>query len=325
MRPLHSSYERHLANFETQFSRRHIALERPRAARPKPDAVVVVGMGGSGLAGDILAELAPRIKLPVPIVVWKSYGIPVLPFRRPLIIAVSFSGNTSETRSAFREAGRRGCARAVVAGGGALLDEARHADVPAARFSSPENLTPRVGIGYTYSALIELLALWFPELNRRTPAGLMPATQALQMGRKLVQKFGSGPIIVVTPPHLAPVGILWKAVLNETGKRLAFAERAPEVCHNTIMGFTDHPVSSVVTLRDGTESLAMRRALDTFGALVGKKPARTIAASIPGNTQATRLWNGILLGHYVAYLLAVRSKKNPQETPLIAALKRKIR
>jgi hypothetical protein len=153
----------------------------------------------------------------------------------------------------------------------------------------------------------------------------MKASEAFRKGQKLVQKIGSGPIVVVTPPHLTPVGAIWKAVLNETGKRLAFAERAPEVCHNTIMGFTDHPASSVITLLDGTESLAMRRATKAFRTLVRGGGTRTIIARIPGTTVATRLWNGVLLGHSVAYLLAIQSGKNPQETPLIAALKQKIR
>lgn len=325
MQRTHPQYERHLASFETQLSSRHIILESPKAARGAPDAVVVAGMGGSGLAGDILAELAPRIKLPVPVMVWKSFGLPRIPFRRPLVVAISFSGNTSETRSAFREAGRRSYTRAAVAGGGALLNDARRAGAPFARFTPPEGLTPRVGVGYTYSALIELLAQWFPELRRTKPIRLMSADGAFRAGRNLVSKLGSGPIVIITPPHLYPVGLLWKAALNETGKRLAFTERFPEACHNTIMGFTDHPASSIITLSDGMESAAMRRTVDAFKTLTAKSPTKALTMRLPGADEATRLWNGMLLGHSVAYLVAVRDRKNPGETPLIAALKRKIR
>ncbi len=74
--------------------------------------VLVLGMGGSGIAGDLLAAVAGPF-MPVPVVVHKGYEPPSFVDRSTLVIAVSFSGNTEETLEAVQEAagGRRPGAR----------------------------------------------------------------------------------------------------------------------------------------------------------------------------------------------------------------------
>jgi len=73
----------------------------------RPRAIVVVGMGGSGIAGDVLAAVAGAA-CPVPIVVHRGYSLPGWVGAADLVIAVSCSGATQETLSAFDEAARRG-------------------------------------------------------------------------------------------------------------------------------------------------------------------------------------------------------------------------
>lgn len=73
----------------------------------RPRAVVVCGMGGSGIAGDVLAAVAGPA-CPVPIVVHRGYSLPGWVGAADLVIAVSCSGATQETLSAFDEAARRG-------------------------------------------------------------------------------------------------------------------------------------------------------------------------------------------------------------------------
>jgi glucose/mannose-6-phosphate isomerase len=79
-----------------------------------PRAVVVLGMGGSGIAGDVLNALVGP-ESPVPVFVHKGYGLPRWVGAADLVIAVSCSGGTEETLSALEAAVRRGC-RALVIG-----------------------------------------------------------------------------------------------------------------------------------------------------------------------------------------------------------------
>jgi glucose/mannose-6-phosphate isomerase len=93
----------------------------------RPRALVVAGMGGSGIAGDVLLALAAATS-PVPVVVHRGPGLPGWVGAADLVVAVSCSGTTAETLSAADEAVRRG-ARLVGVGGdeSALALRCRHA------------------------------------------------------------------------------------------------------------------------------------------------------------------------------------------------------
>ena len=74
----------------------------------RPRAVVVCGMGGSGIAGDVLAAVAGP-SCPVPIIGHRGFGLPAWVGAADLVVAVSCSGGTAETVSGLEEAVRRGC------------------------------------------------------------------------------------------------------------------------------------------------------------------------------------------------------------------------
>lgn len=73
----------------------------------RPRAIVVLGMGGSGIAGDVLAAICGH-ESPVPVFVHKGYGLPGWVGAADLVCGVSCSGSTEETLSGFEEALRRG-------------------------------------------------------------------------------------------------------------------------------------------------------------------------------------------------------------------------
>src|SRR3954470_7193045 len=100
----------------------------------RPRALVVTGMGGSGIAGDVLAAVA-GLACPVPITVHRGYGLPGWVGAADVVAAVSCAGATEETLSAAEESVRRG-ARLVAVGAptSALNDiatQARAVFVPA--------------------------------------------------------------------------------------------------------------------------------------------------------------------------------------------------
>ena len=66
-------------------------LKLPR--RERVENVVVLGMGGSGIAGDVV-EAAAAPLLPVPVTVVKSYECPAYVGEGSLVFAISFSGDT---------------------------------------------------------------------------------------------------------------------------------------------------------------------------------------------------------------------------------------
>ena len=93
----------------------------PLGLESRPRAIVVAGMGGSGVAGDVLAALTAA-KSPVPVVVHRGYGLPGWVGAADLVMAVSCSGSTAETLSSAVEAARRGARLLGVGADGSPLD-----------------------------------------------------------------------------------------------------------------------------------------------------------------------------------------------------------
>jgi glucose/mannose-6-phosphate isomerase len=87
---------------------------RAVVADGRPRALVVAGMGGSGIAGDVVGAVTGPA-CPVPVSVSRGYRLPGWVGPMDLVIAVSCSGETEETLAAADEALRRG-ARVVTAG-----------------------------------------------------------------------------------------------------------------------------------------------------------------------------------------------------------------
>src|SRR4051812_49138728 len=107
--------------------------------------VLVLGMGGSGIAGDLLAAVAGPF-MPVPVVVSKGYEPPSFVDESTLVIALSFSGNTEETIEATSTAAAAGGRVLAVCGGGEL--EALASSWGAPVLKTPDNIPmPRAGLG----------------------------------------------------------------------------------------------------------------------------------------------------------------------------------
>ena len=109
------------------------------------DNVVVLGMGGSGISGDVLTAVASPL-CPVPIVVSKDYELPGFVGARTLVLAVSCSGSTEEVLEAATEAAHGGARLVAVCQGGALAERAGEWGAPHITVA-PDLLMPRSAIG----------------------------------------------------------------------------------------------------------------------------------------------------------------------------------
>jgi glucose/mannose-6-phosphate isomerase len=111
------------------------------------DQVVVLGMGGSGVAGDVLAAVAGPF-MPVPVTVAKSHEAPASLGPGSLCFAISYSGDTEETLEAAQAAVTAGARLVALSSGGALAELARVADAPHIRL--PDCPMPRAGVGSVF-------------------------------------------------------------------------------------------------------------------------------------------------------------------------------
>jgi fructoselysine-6-P-deglycase FrlB-like protein len=129
------------------------AIAAPAIARLEPQpprAFVLIGMGGSAIAGDLIRILADR-EGAVPVHVVRHYEPPSWITPEDFLLFSSYSGETEETLSAYGALRRMGCRAAVLASGGSLARRAEADGLPVALL--PGGLPPRAALGYAISAL----------------------------------------------------------------------------------------------------------------------------------------------------------------------------
>jgi glucose/mannose-6-phosphate isomerase len=222
----------------------------------RPRAIVVTGMGGSGISGDVLAAVA-GFACPVPIVVHRGYGLPGWVGAADIVMAVSCSGTTAETLSATAEAARRS---ARLLGIGAVDSEleslcvrGRGAFVPITK-----ELSPRSSLWALVTPLIKVVAEFGLIDLGAEDASLEAAAVALESAATLcgpdresftnpakalaAELAGSLPMVWGTGP-VGPVAALRAtSQIAENAKLPAVTGALPEAHHNQVVSF-DGPVA----------------------------------------------------------------------------------
>jgi glucose/mannose-6-phosphate isomerase len=308
---------------------------------PDPEAVeqvVVLGMGGSGMAGEVLAAVAGPL-LPVPVVLVKSYECPAFVGEGSLVFAVSASGNTEETVQAASDAAVAGASMVVVTGGGQLGELASHWEVPT--FKVPPIPQPRAALGAMAMpplVLLEAMGLykggrsWIEEavdqLKRRRDqleaAGDSgaPAQVARQIGRTL-------PLIHGATSVGATAAQRWKTQINENAKAPAFWAAQPELCHNEICGWGQHgdvtrQVITAVALRHDGEHPQVGRRFELVSELMREVVADVVEVSAEGDGDLAQLMDLILFGDYVSLWMALQAGVDPGPVPVLVSLKEQL-
>jgi glucose/mannose-6-phosphate isomerase len=288
--------------------------------------LVVCGMGGSAIGGDLAAAaLGSRLSRPLDVV--RAYGVP--PWTQPdrAILCSSYSGNTEETLACFEAAEAVGAPRIVATTGGTLGAAAREAGVPV--IGMPAGLQPRAAVAYTFAIAAEVAALVGAAPAIRTEidsSGVhleaardeLLATAAELAGRL----HGSVPLIYGCG-LTAAVAYRWKCQINENAKLPAFEHDFPELDHNEIVGWegAEDGAFSAVFLEDQDQHPRERRRVELTAELIGARARDVIRVETRGETRTERLLWTVMLGDLLSLELAAREGVDPTPVAVIEELK----
>ena len=209
--------------------------------------VVILGLGGSGIGGDLLRTLLVA-ECPIPILVHRDYELPAFVGRQTLVVVCSYSGNTEEALVGFEQAVERGAALLSISSGGELTRRTRNRGIPLCTFLYETQ--PRAALGYLLMfmlGVIQALALvrdksedvaeavavmrhWQKEIEPCVPGG---ENAAKRLARHLQ---GHLPVIYAAE-HLSEVARRWKGQFNENSKSWAAYDILPELDHNSVVGY----------------------------------------------------------------------------------------
>ncbi len=319
-----SSYEKFLSEFNKQLSVGNLTIKNQRGlSKIKPDSIVLTGMGGSGLAGDLLQGLAPAINLKIPIIAWKNYGLPLTNFKKPLFIFVSFSGNTEETISGLKKLlTSRKKNVALVTTNGLLKKLGEKNALPLITFPA-QGLTARESLGYTYYSVLKLLKFILPSIKIRDLNNLNPEKLKTQ-GKKLARIIKGKIPLIYTDPDNTHLGYIWKTNLNETAKQLAFTNTIPEMAHNEITGFEDKSSKNFIALflKDSEADQKIIKKAEAVQKILKKHKIQNQTISLTGKNKEQKTWNAIILSHFASLYLSKLKKIDPRKTRLIDELKK---
>lgn len=317
------------------------AIGKAATRLPDPfdiDGVMVLGMGGSGVSGDVL-QVVLEPDLNVPVAVLKSYGpLPGWVGPATLVLAVSYSGSTEETIAAAEDAVSAGARVLAVSSGGPLADLARKHDLP--HVSIPSGLQPRASLGYLALPLLAVLqriglardldaeieeaGAVLDELaarcHRSVPAAENPAKQlALEIRDRIAIVYGAHGIAALA-------AMRFKCDLNEYGKVPAFWNAFPELNHNEIVGWsglTDVTRANavIVLLRDLVEHerVAMRIAITRR--LIADSASGVVEVKATGESSLARLLSLVFVTQLAAIYVGLARGVDPGPVEVIQQLK----
>ena len=309
----------------------------PRRPAAGFTAVVVAGMGGSAIGGDLLKAVAADF-CTVPVEVVRDYHLPAYVGPRTLVIISSYSGNTEETLAALEEAAKAGASIVALTSGGRLGDRAAQQGWPVARI--PSGIPPRAALGYSLFAAVGILeaADLLPEM-RETLDTVVAALRAVQERAGMRQPWRSNPakqealqLIDVIPVLYGSSGIgaavayRWKTQFNENAKHPAYWTHLPELDHNEVVGWEAPPPGvvgrlRVIFLRIGDESPRMVTRFEATRRIIEGRAGSLTEFIGEGDNHLARAMALLHLGDYISFYLAIAKGVDPTPVRFIDRLK----
>jgi glucose/mannose-6-phosphate isomerase len=303
----------------------------------KFDRVLVCGMGGSAIGGDLARSFLGE-RAGVPILSCRDYALPAGHARGALVIASSYSGHTGETLSAYDAA--RGAASAVVAitSGGELGARCARDGVPCCAI--PGGMPPRSAIAFSLLPMLQVLravgvadfeedefreAL---EVVRERCDAYAPARDGNAAIEVAQQLHGHTAFVYSAPALLEGVARRWACQFNENAKTLAHFAFFPELNHNEIVGWEvgEHIMSKavIVSLEDREDHPMTRRHAHVGLSLMAPYAARIERLETPGGGRLARMLAMMLLGDFASVYLAYLNDVDPTPVKKIDALKKEL-
>jgi glucose/mannose-6-phosphate isomerase len=313
-----------------------LGTEWARRAGSAPKSLIVAGMGGSAMAGDLVRGLFSEA-LPLPLAVIRDYKLPGWAGPYTTVICCSYSGDTEETLSAFDHSLEVGARVLVISSGGALSEEASKRGI--ARLPVPPGMPPRAALGYSLFGLFALVHGWglasgIEEEVEESLAQLEEARGRWGVGVPEEQNEAKGlaralapalPVLCAPEGPLAAVGFRWRTQLNENSKMAAYNCVFPELDHNEIVGWAK-PFNvgqpAAVFLRGPGESERMKLRIEVTRTLLERAGVPVVEAWSEAEGVMAGMAGLTLLGDYVSIYAAFLRGFDPTPVEVIGALKK---
>jgi len=301
----------------------------------KYNLVVIAGMGGSAIIGDLIPDFLVD-ELRIPFIVNRSYSLPDFMDENSLVIISSYSGNTEETISVFEESLKRKCKIAAITSGGQVKKICDKKSLCC--INIPAGYQPRYALGLSFFSLLKLFqqlgiiknqdnivkqisSLW----KKKGEEYSIEENRALSIASELT---GFLPIIYSAAQLTSAAGYRFKCQLNENSKLHAFSNVIPEMNHNEIIGWETFEekklFTKVITLSDSDYHPQIKKRFKITSELAKQSGVEIINIESKEKNRKVRLFDLIYLCDWISYYLALLRNHDPSEISYIDELKNRL-
>ena len=301
------------------------------------DRILIVGMGGSGVAGDVL-KLILNQHTNIDVEVRKTYNLSKTHIAsRPFCLFISYSGNTEETVSVAKDAINQKLEWAAISSGGELLELATKYNKKFIKV--PDGLQPRAAFGLMTKAVINFLPEQTKEvfidaceeagnyLNNLTEDD---SSEVFEISKNIASQIGSKTAVIYAGSELTYlVAQRWKTQINENSKSKAYVGFMPEVHHNEILSWEADQEGSknnfILILLRGDDHKKIDNRFEFTKELIGSKVDTIDVRNISTENLIKDLFHLVLIGDLVSVNLADHLKTDPFNIDAIENLKKKLK
>ncbi|MEM3536403.1 MAG: bifunctional phosphoglucose/phosphomannose isomerase [Candidatus Bathyarchaeia archaeon] len=305
---------------------------------PKPKSIIVAGMGGSAIGGELLKDWT-NDTLTIPVEVCREYTLPAYAGKTTLTFIVSYSGETEEALSVFLNAIKRNCMIVCISSGGILLNFAEKLKIPSVRV--PEGIPPRAALPY----------LFIPKLIILEKLGLITKvrdeiSEAISMLRQVCGEnapekplkenfskklatdvYGTVPVVYGFGFYRS-VAQRFKQQFNENSKIPSKWEVFPELNHNEVVGWEKAEkladYFSAIIIRDKSEPEPVKCRIEATKELLGGKVKRLCEVWSKGEGRLAKMLSTTIIGDFTSVYLSILRGVDPTPVKTISTLKGKI-
>jgi glucose/mannose-6-phosphate isomerase len=315
-------------------------FELPQGFKRPYKNIVCTGLGGSAIGADLVRSYIAE-DAQIPVLVNRNYTFANFVSEDTLVIVSSYSGDTEETLSAYREAVSRGSNIIVITSGGKLEKAAKKDDLPCLMI--PGGFPPRCALGYSLFPLLIVLAkigiikdqagsiddaihnliklkdsgIGYKVPHKNNPAKKMAA-----------EIFGKLPVIYASHDHIDAVVTRWRGQLAENSKTLSSGNLFPEMNHNEIVGW-ENPRKVLkecvaIILRDAADHPRISKRMDVTRKIFKRDKVKVLEVSSSGKELLARILSLVYIGDFVSFYLAILNGIDPTPVEKITYLKKEL-
>jgi len=309
--------------------------EKISLAYSKPANIIVAGMGGSAIGGELVKDWA-RDKIPLPIEINREYSLPAYAGKKSLVLIVSYSGETEESLSTFLNAVRSGCMIQCISSGGSLLEFAEKIGVPCLRI--PSGIPPRAALPYLFVPILmsleklNLVSSVFESLTetvrilKKISSENSPEKPAKNnFSKTLASNIGETVPVIYGFGIYRSVARRFKQQFNENSKTPSKWEVFPELNHNEIVGWEKSRELaknfSTIFIRDENEPSEIRSRIETTKTLMLPIQSKMFEVWSQGQSDLSRMLSAVCIGDFTSVYLAILRRVDPTPVKTITLLK----